>query len=179
MNQISQAEATLLSATHPNLSKHTSILSILVSSFIAILGIAAIAVSLSSDDTNSTLIMSLLTLGTIFILIALYRLFWKSMEMIYLPTGSKVSEGSCYIDSCDLPEMARLVENKNFSLSSKFSFKQSGSGRLDYLISEDRQFAAVQLFRFVPYAYEPASQIYYYTGDDAAAFVRYLNAKNN
>ena len=120
-----------------------------------------------------------MTLGTIFILIALYRLFWKSMEMIYLPTGSKVSEGSCYIDSCDLPEMARLVENKNFSLSSKFSFKQSGSGRLDYLISEDRQFAAVQLFHFVPYAYEPASQIYYYTGDDAAAFVRYLNAKNN
>ena len=113
------------------------------------------------------------------ILVSLYRFFWKSNEVVYLPTGSVVSEGTRYIDSCDLDTMARLIEDKDFNLSERLSFKHSGNGRVDYLVSKDRQFAAVQLFRFVPYMYEPATQVYYYTGDDAAAFARYLCTKSN
>lgn len=179
MNQSASVEATLLSAAHPHISKHTSVLSILVSSLIGLLGIAAVISSLNMDDSSSTLSMAMLTLGAILIFMAIYRIFWKSTEVVYIPTGSVVSDGSCYMDSCDLSEMNRLMDSKNFSLSTRMTFKQSGNGRLDYLISKDRQFAAVQLFHFVPYTYEPASPIYYYTGDDAAAFARYLCAKNN
>lgn len=179
MNPSNPVEATSLSTLHPQLSKHTSVLSILVSCLIGLSGIVSVTVSVVQDDSDTTLSMVLLALGTILILLALYRLFWKSTEMVYMPTGSVVSEGSCYMDSGDLPEMTHLMENKDFKLSSRMSFKQSGNGRLDYLISKDRQFAAVQLFRFVPYMYEPATQVYYYTGDDAAAFARYLCAKNN
>lgn len=179
MNHSIIVETTLLSSEHPYISKHTSFLSVLVSLFIALLGIMSIIVSVSVDDTATVLCMTLLTLGTVMILVALYSIFWRSVEVIYIPTGSKVSEGSCFMDSSDLSELTKLIENKNFSLSSKIKFKQSGNGRMDYLISKDCQFAAVQLFHFVPYTYEPASQICYYTGDDAVAFVRYLGAKNN
>jgi len=42
------------------------------------------------------------------------------------------------------------------------------------MVSKDGKFAAVQLFRFVPYTYEPISDIYYYTDADAKAFQNYL-----
>jgi len=178
MNQTLSAEATLLSAEHPYISKHVSVFSVILSLLIALLGVAAVVVSVSMDEASDILSMTLLTVGIILILFALYRIFWKSKEVVYVPTGSVVSEGSFYIDSCDLSEMERLVEDKNFNLSGRMTFKQSGNGRLDFMISKDYNFAAVQLFRFVPYTYEPASPVYYYTGDDAVAFARYLGVKN-
>ena len=62
-----------------------------------------------------------------------------------------------------------------FSKSTVMVYTPTGS--MIYLISKDRQFVAVQLFHFVPYAYEPVSQVYYYVGDDAAAIARYLPNK--
>lgn len=179
MIQSLNVEATLLSTAHPHISKHTSIRSLLVSTVIGLTGISSILVSVSTNELSTTMNMVFLTLGTILILVSLYRFFWKSNEVVYLPTGSVVSEGTRYIDSCDLDTMARLIEDKDFNLSERLSFKHSGNGRVDYLVSKDRQFAAVQLFRFVPYMYEPATQVYYYTGDDAAAFARYLCTKSN
>lgn len=164
----------MLAAEHPHISRHTSIYSILISSFILLIGVVSIIGSFYLEDPSGTLAMALLTVGTILILVALFRIFWRSTEVIYLPTGSALSEGSCYMDSCDLPEMSRLVKEKNFGISSPMTFRQSGNGRLDYLISKDSQFAAVRLYRFVPYTYEPISQIYYYTGEDAVAFSKYL-----
>ena len=46
--------------------------------------------------------------------------------------------------------------------------------RMDYMISQDKKFVAAQLFRFIPYTYEPASSVFYFTGDDASAFVHCL-----
>lgn len=177
MSQTTSAVTSLLSAEHPHISRHTSIYSILVSSSIALLGILSIVGSFHLGASSDTLAMAMLTVGTIVVLVGLYRIFWRSTEVVYLPTGSALSEGSCYMDSCDLPEMSRLVKEKNFSISAPMTFRQSGNGRLDYLISKDGQFAAVQLFRFVPYNYEPASEVYYYTGEDAVAFTRYLKVK--
>lgn len=179
MNQILSVESILHSADNHHISKHTSVYSILISIFMALMGTVSVAVSLQMDESSNTLSMALLTVGTILILVSLYRIFWKSSEVVYIPTGSVLREGSCYMDSAELTEMERLVVEKNFSLSNRMSFKQSGNGRLDYLVSKDHQFAAVQLSRFVPYTYEPISQVYYYTGEDAKAFSRYLIANDN
>ena len=32
---------------------------------------------------------------------------------------------------------------------------------MDYMISQDKKFVAAQLFRFIPYTYEPASSVFY------------------
>ncbi len=177
MNNLSGVEDHLFSTIHPYISKKTSVFAIVVSLMLAFLAIAMIVVSVSVDYFSTVMNMSLLTLGTILLLLALYRIFWKSVEVIYLPTGSVVLEGTFYIDSCDLPVMKQMMESKNFSLLTEMNFKSSGNGRVDYLTSKDGQFVAVQLFRFVPYTYEPASQVYYYMGDDATAFMHCLSAK--
>lgn len=174
MNDNIPIEATLLSSTHPYISKHTNLLSIVISLVLIMAGVASVWFALSFDSASSTISMLLLTVGTICLLIALYRLFWRTKEKVYTQTGSAIVEGSCYWDSCDYQSLVEILEHANFKLGKNLTVKLSGNIRLDYIVSKDRRFAAVQLFRFVPYVYEPVTQVYYYMEDDAVGFVRYL-----
>lgn len=176
MTKTLSAEANLLSAVHPFISKHTCVYSILFSLGIALVGIAGIVLSLHMDDSSSILSMTALTVGTILILLALYRAFWKSSELVYTPTGSAIREGSYYVDTPNLKILQEVIKNKNFGQTG-ISFKGSGNGRMDYMVSKDGKFMAVQLFQFVPYTYEPASDIYYYMDADAQAFRHYLETQ--
>ena len=175
MNQTIMADVRLLSASHPHITKHTSIFSLVVSSFIALAGVAVILIALDLDQSASTLCMSLLTIGTILFLIALYRFFWKSKEMVYLPTGSSVKGGCCYLDIGHLQQIQELLERGEFESLKNIPIKMSGNARLDYMVSKDGKFAAAQLYRFIPYTYEPFSRVYYYTEADSASFARRLN----
>lgn len=178
MSQSIMAETTLYSVAHSHLSRHTSVFSILVSLSIALLGIVCVCFSLNMDMVQSSMSMVLLTVGTVLILLSLYRIFWKNSEVIYIPTGSAVTEASCYLDVGDFQLLKEAIDGCSFCNVSSVSFKHSGNIRMDYMLSKDRKFAAVQLFRFVPYAYEPATKVYYYTGDDAAVFAHYLSTRN-
>lgn len=179
MNHSICVEATLLATSHPHIAKHTNIVSIVISAIVGLGGMALMYFSLDMDASSSTVCMSLLTVGAILVLVALYRLFWKSTVIVYTPTGSTIREGSRFSDSDDLDVLQRLMEKKNFGQLPIIAFKPSGNGRLDYMVSKDGQFAAVQLFRFVPYTYEPISEIYYYTDADAKAFQHYLETHNH
>lgn len=178
MNQINAADVNLLSAFHPHISKHTSVFSIVISAFIALVGVGVILIALGLNSSASTLCMSLLTIGTILLLIAVYRFFWKSKEMIYLPSGSVVSKGVCYLDIADLQTMKEVLDQGGFESVKNVHIKMSGNARMDYMVSKDGKFAAAQLYRFVPYNYEPFSCVYYYTEADAAMFTRRLNTGN-
>lgn len=178
MNSIMYAEATLLSATHPQIAKHTSALSVFFSSFLALGGLVAIYFSLELDRSSSTLCMILLTLGTILLLVALYRIFWRCRETVYIPTGSVIDEGSCFLDICDLQHLSDILEQGRFETSGSLTFKHSGNVRMDYMLSKDRKFAAAQLFKFIPYTYEPVSQVYYFTDGAARQFANHLSDKS-
>lgn len=172
MNKSVHVEATLLSTPSSHISKRTNLTSVVISVAIALLGMLLVYFSLDMDESSSTLSMVLLTLGTALILVSLYRIFWKSSEIVYASTGSTITEGSYYIETEKLSTLQRLLEEKNFDQT--ISVKQTGNGRLDYMVSKDGRFAAVQLFHFVPYTYEPYSGIYYYTDADATALKNYL-----
>ena len=68
----------------------------------------------------------------------------------------------------------KMLEDSDFRLNRGAVTRLSGNVRLDYILSKDHKFAAVQLFQFVPYVYEPVTQIYYYTNEVAADFARHL-----
>lgn len=173
MNHTTHAETTLFSAEHPYISKHISLFSILVTSCFALLGITCVVLSLNIDKNTSIVSMSLLTVGSVLLLFSLYRYFWKCTETIYNPTGSKIGEGTRYMNQADVQTIRLMMESKNFE-QLPASFKEGGNGRMDYMLSKDGKFAAVQLFQFVPYTYEPASEVYYFMDDDAAALARRL-----
>lgn len=176
MNQ-TIVETDTISTSHPHISRHVSVLSVLVSLSVAVVGAVLMYFSLQMDDTTSTASIALLTLGIILFLFSLYRMFFMSMETIYIPTGSPVKEGSCYFDLVDMSRMLKLLDDVDHSETYSIGMKHSGNGRLDYKVTKDKRFVAVQLFRFIPYTYEPASDIYYYTDHKAASLIQFL--KNN
>ena len=71
MNNLSGVEDHLFSTIHPYISKKTSVFAIVVSLMLAFLAIAMIVVSVSVDYFSTVMNMSLLTLGTILLLLAL------------------------------------------------------------------------------------------------------------
>ena len=175
MKQTTQVEETLFSAAHPQLEKQISVKQILLSSCIALFGVMGIVLSLVMDKSESTLCMAFLTIGILLMLFALYRFFTKSKEMIYKPTGSEVRSDSLYMDSVELQSLKQMMVMNEFSTSSRLVFKEGGNGRLDYMVSKDGRFLAMQLFQFVPYTYEPVTGVYYYADDEAVAVARYIN----
>ena len=175
MKETTHVEETLFSSTHIQLDKHVSVKQILMSSFIALCGVVGIVLCMVMENAGSTLCMAFLTIGIILFLWALYRFFTKSHEVIYKPTGSEVHSGTLYMDTVELQNLQQMMKKNDFSGSSRFSFKEGGNGRLDYLVSKDGRFVALQLFQFVPYAYEAVSEKCYYTDDIAVAIAHRLN----
>lgn len=169
MKQNTQVEETLFSSAHVQLGKHVSVKQILMSSLIALCGVVSIVFSLDQDKSDSTLSMTLLAVGIILILFALYRFFTKSHEVVYKPTGSEVRSGTLYMDMVELQNLKDMMVKNDFPASSRLVFKEGGNGRLDYLASKDGRFVATQLFQFVPYTYEAVTGVFYYTDDDAVA----------
>lgn len=174
MNNTISADAILFSTAHPDIVKRTSLSSVILSAILCIVGAGAFATSLKMGDSSSTISMLFMAGGTILFLLAVYRLFWRSKEWVYIPTGSVAKEGSCFFDVCDLEALNDALDKKTFTSHKDVRVKTNGNMRMDYMISRDKKFAAVQLFRFVPYTYEPASSVIYYTGNDASAFVHCL-----
>ena len=172
MKQTTSVEETLLSAAHPQLEKHISVKQIIVSSCIALSGVIGIILSFVVDKSLS---MAFLSIGIILMLFALYRLFTKSKEVIYKPTGSKISSGSLYMDTVELQNLKQMMVKNEFSSSSRLAFKEGGNGRLDYQMSKDGRFVAIQLLQFVPYTYEAVTGVYYYTDDDALVVAHCIN----
>ena len=175
MKQTTQVEETLFSAAHPQLEKQISVKQILLSSCIALFGVRGIVLSLVMDKSESILCMAFLTIGILLMLFALYRFFTKSKEMIYKPTGSEVRSDSLYMDSVELQSLKQMMVKNEFSTSSRLVFKEGGNGRLDYMVSKDGRFMAIQLLQFVPYTYEAVTGVYYYTDNDAVVVARCIN----
>ena len=160
-------DATLFASSHPDIVKRTSVSGLIFSVAMLLVGVFIFASIFEMSDKSSTLSMALMVLGTAFVLLGVFRLFWKSKEVVYLPTGSVTKERSVFFDLKYLGKLTDMIETE---------IKSSGSGnvRMDVMISQDNKFAAVQLYQFVPYTYTPVTSVRYYTGSDAVAVSTFL-----
>ena len=106
--------------------------------------------------------MLLMVLGTAFFLLGIFRLFWKSKEVVYIPTGSITKERSVFFDLKHMGKLKEMIEKGQLSIEEGVKSEGSGNVRLDVILSQDNKFAAVQLFQFVPYTYTPVTSVNYY-----------------
>ena len=166
-------DATIFASSHPDIAKRTSISGVLFSSFMLLVGILAFASTFELEDRSSTVSMALMVFGTGLFLVGIFRLFWKSKEVVYLPTGSIAKERSVFFDLKHMDKLVDIVNSGSFSANSDIKSETSGNIRMDVILSEDKKFAAVQLFQFVPYTYQPITSVHYFTNEDASAVVAF------
>lgn len=168
-------DATLFASTHPDIAKRTSVSGLIFSVVMLLVGILVFASLFEMNDKSSTVSMALMVLGTAFVLLGVFRLFWKSKEIVYLPTGSVAKERSLFFDLKYLGKLTDMVEHGQLSNEAEVKSDASGNVRMDVMISQDNKFAAVQIFQFVPYTYTPVTSVRYFTGSEAAAVSAFLS----
>ena len=144
-------DATIFASSHPDIAKRTSVSGLIFSGIMLLIGVLAFISTFEMEDRSSTLSMGLMVLGTGLFLIGIFRLFWKSKEVVYLPTGSIAKEQSVFFDLKYMDQLKEIVKLGTFSADTNLKGGTSGNLRMDIILSEDKKFAAVQLFQFVPY----------------------------
>ncbi|GCB37619.1 hypothetical protein [Bacteroides faecalis] len=167
-------DATIFASSHPDIAKRTSISGIVFSCIMLLIGILSFASTFELEDKSSTISMALIVFGTGLFLIGIFRMFWKSKEVVYVPTGSVAKERSAFFDLKHMDKLKELVNSGNFSIDSEIKSETSGNLRMDIILSEDNKFAAVQLFQFVPYTYQPITTVHYFTNGEAATVAAFL-----
>lgn len=166
--------STIFSSLHSDITKRVSVSGIVISSLMLLAGILLFVLTFELHVHSSTISMALMVVGTGLFLWGVFRLFWKSRQLVYLPTGSVVKERSMFFDVKDLESLTQMVNATDFSAGMDVQRCVSGNVRMDLLLSADHQFIAVQLFQFVPYNYQPVTQVRYFTGNDAAVFATFV-----
>ncbi|AGY52660.1 hypothetical protein BRDCF_p33 [Bacteroidales bacterium CF] len=148
--------------SHPEIVKVFDTKSLIITSAIAVAGIAS-------------LVLSWFGIASILLIIALLLFFLKSKANVYKPSGSFVKTESFYLDKEELPFLQTLLEGKEQEEPRVIKFTSTGSARIDYIFSADKQFAAFQLFEFIPHKYEVYSKMISFTGAQAKKMISYID----
>lgn len=167
-------DTTIFVSSHPDIIKRISVSSLVFSTVLVLAGILAFVSILEVEDRTSAISMTLMVLGAAFFLFGIFRLLWKSKEVVYLPTGSIAKEYSVFFDLKNLDKLTKIVQTNSFSINTDIKSTAGGNVRLDVILSKDNKFAAVQLFQFIPYTYHPVTTVCYYTNADASAVAAFL-----
>ena len=108
--------------------------------------------------------------------------FGLSTQVVYLPTKSivKAKQNEYSVENgTRLEKILKADEATAMEMLSKKPLKPSSMGnmRLDACISNDHQFAAVQLLRFTDFNYQPVTNVVVYEGKTAEAIAELFNPK--
>lgn len=167
-------DTTTLVSEHPSITKRTSVSKVILSLLLMLVGLAALISSNQVGKDASTLSVFLMFSGVLLIILGVSYLVWRSKETIYTPTGSVMKKKSFFFDLKHLDDLKNCILFRTFPLKINAHSEPNGNIRLDVVFSADKKFAAVQLFQFVPYAYNPVSLVHYYADDDVTALASFL-----
>ena len=101
-------------------------------------------------------------------------------KALYAPSQSKLEVNTLEYAPNEGERMERLLAQPLDKIAAELQTKGKpaatpvGQYRLEAAVSQDRQFAAVQLFRFVDFGYKPASQLICCEGPEAGTLTKLL-----
>jgi len=146
--------------SHPETVKILDKKAVIITSVIALSGIVS-------------LILSWFLLASILFILAVIFFLSKSKIAVYKPSGSRIKRESLFFDKEQLTILKSILEG-GVDEGHLVKFDQTGSAKVDVIYSADKQFAAFQLFEFVPHKYEEYSKLITQTGDLAKRSVEYI-----
>ncbi len=104
--------------------------------------------------------------------------FGLSQKVVYVPTGSPVKVLTQEYSSEEGGRLEKLLSMPLGKLKAELASKGKpaatavGNYQLQACVSDDRQFCAVQLFRFADLMYHPLAEPQFFEGEAAAAIAR-------
>lgn len=160
-------DALSLASAQSHITKRLNTGKLAFAAIIFIAGMLVLIASYRVFDHSSVLSFVLGALAIAFSVFAI-RTFKKSTELVYLPTGSVARKKSLFFDLRHFEELKEFVATGRRPGSGELRSEVGGNIRLDVLQSADHSYVALQLYQFVPYMYDPVTEVYSYSGQEAA-----------
>lgn len=146
---------------HPQIIKTTNLPAILTSLGLIVIGTAGIFLSA--------------VMGVTLMIVGIALFIIKNKRKVYEKTGSTAKLNFNYVHKNILAQLETMLTEGNFRDAIIEKFEDNGNAKIEYILSQDKQFAAVQLSEYIPFTYEPYTSIFYFTGDKAVEFAEYLD----
>lgn len=162
------------------ISKQFSIAAIAKYTLMLIIGVALIvAGSMYASEPKTALYFLIVTTGAGFIITALVKMISAARISVYTPSNSPVRERSLFIKCDRVDNLIESLKNGDSNVIDKIACQSDSGLRMDVMLSDDNNFVACQLFRYVPYSYEPASEMIIHSEELSQRMVeklrKYLN----
>lgn len=133
-------------------------------------GVLALTVILFSAAVVA-IIFSQRILGTLLLLTGIVVFAIKGKQEVYKPNGSKIKRGTYYFDKEIISRVENIVKGGFEEDAAILPLLENGGGKMETIMTTDREFIAVQLFRFVPHKFEETTEHICYTGIKARKLI--------
>ena len=133
-------------------------------------GVLALTIILVSTAVVA-IIFSQSILGTLLLLTGIVVFAIKGKQEVYKLTGSKIKRGTYYFDKEVISRVENIVKGGFEEDAAILPLLENGGGKMETIMTTDREFIAVQLFRFVPHKFEEATEHICYTGIKARKLI--------
>jgi hypothetical protein len=102
--------------------------------------------------------------------------FLKTKRFVLKENGSEVKKETIYFNKNQLSGLMNALSAQSFSGVKPIEIVSAQGGcYMDVATTDDRQFAAVQLYEYVPFAFYPVNDMYQLRGKQAEDFLAYLD----
>ena len=167
-------DAEELVASNPEVKEVTNQKMLMTSAGLLILSGGLFYASFNESENSSSLSMALLCLAIAMLVYALYLVLNKRTNLMYQPTQSLIHRGITFFDRSEMEPVKKAILNNNTDYLCKLKVAKSGNARIDFLHSADGNFAALQLFEYIPYTFEATTEVICVTGKEAQAMNLFL-----
>lgn len=127
--------------------------------------VLALAISMFSAAIVA-FVLSYGIIGSIMLILGVLLLAIKAKNEVYEPTGSIVKREVCYFDKESLQKVESIVRSA-LANGDILPLLENGSGKMEVIRTADKEFIAVQMYKFIPYKFEEHAEQICHTGIQA------------
>ena len=149
-----------------------------VALLLVLIGIAcAVVIVMLPAQTAEFAPVSLGLVSATCLIIGIAQLAFGGKAYIYTPTNSKVYGRVFFCTSGKGQETISAIKSKNWAQLEKLIANNESGVKLEFVTSKDRQFARCQVLTFIPYNFEPLSDIITLSGEEMEELLKVTGTK--
>ena len=149
-----------------------------VALLLVLIGIAcAVVIVMLPAQTAEFAPVSLGLVSATCLIIGIAQLAFGGKAYIYTPTNSKLHGRVFFCTSGKGQETISAIKSKNWAQLEKLIAHNESGVKLEFVTSKDRQFARCQVLTFIPYNFEPLSDIITLSGEEMEELLKVTGTK--
>ena len=148
------------------INKVTDMSNIVLNVVFLIIGIILLVIGIVWKGNNS-ISLSLLVCGATLAVLGLVMIFSGKKKYVLKSTDQKIKKNEVFFDESSVSSLTKMFDTHNFENLSKIQSVDNTGVKIEYLTTSDGNYFSMVLLKYVPYNFEPISDVIKYQNEDA------------